>query len=187
MRPAAAPHSCSTKRSKPFKEATAPTRTLPLRHQCCEPVTRSPRPLPSLAEHPRARAPRVRECAASQVSSVTIVCSGFQQGSNTKYTNAKSRSPLMWIRPSSRLRGRGLGAPLHAAGCKAGLASDWPYRHDASCLHSKTAVARATKHFTHQSAPQRQATIQGVCSVLSTYPAELRTGERYVGWVWCGG
>ena len=150
-------------------------------------MTRSPRPLPSLAEHPRARAPRVRECAASQVSSVTIVCNGFQQGSNTKYTNAKSRSPLMRIRPSSRLRGRGLGAPLHAAGCKARHASDWPYRHDASCLHSKTAAARATKHFTHQSAPQRQATIKGVCSVLSTYPAELRTGERYVGWVWCGG
>ena len=54
VRPAAAPHSCSTKRSKPFKEATAPTRTLPLRHQCCEPVTRSPRPLPSLAQHPLA-------------------------------------------------------------------------------------------------------------------------------------
>ena len=33
VRPAAAPHSPYTKRSKPFLEATAPTRTFPWRHQ----------------------------------------------------------------------------------------------------------------------------------------------------------
>ena len=86
---------------------------------------------------------------------------------HTEYTNAESRRRVgidrtLW---SSR-RSRGLGAPLRAAGCKAELASGWLRRHAPTCPRSKTAVARATKHFTHQGAPQ------GVFSKLSAYPEE---------------